>query len=160
MSDPASPDPDGMEFWTERHLCSLATVRPDGTPHLVPVGAVYDPATGLARIITSRTSAKARRILAAGALPAAVTQVAGRRWTTLEGVARVNQDPEAIRDAERRYAARYGEPRPNPLRVVIEIEVRRVLGTVKVPLPALPDQGSARDRGQEAGRATTGFAEH
>lgn len=139
LPDPASttpPDPDGMTFWTERHICSLATVRPDGTPHLVPVAVVYDPATGLARIITNRTSAKARRILAAGTLPASVTQVDGPRWTTLEGMARVNQDPDAIADAERRYAARYFEPGPNPLRVVIEIEVQRVLGSVKVPLPA------------------------
>jgi F420H(2)-dependent biliverdin reductase len=135
---PASTDADGMAFWTERHICTLASVRPDGTPHLVPVGAVYDPATGLARVITSGTSTKARRILAAGTLPVAVTQVDRGRWTTLEGLARVNQDPEAVRDAERRYAARYGEPRVNPLRVVIEIEVRRVLGTVKVPLPASP----------------------
>ncbi|WP_228563323.1 hypothetical protein [Catenulispora rubra] len=43
--------------------------------------------------------------------------------------------PEAAADAERRYAARYGEPGPNPLRVVIEIEVRRALGAVKVRLP-------------------------
>jgi F420H(2)-dependent biliverdin reductase len=134
----APSDPDPMVFWTERHLCTLATVRPDGTPHVVPVGAVYDPATGLVRIITSGTSAKARRIQTAGTLPAAVTQIDGRRWTTLEGLARVNQDPDAIADAERRYAARYRTPRENPLRVVIEIEVRRVLGTVKVPLPASP----------------------
>lgn len=129
---------DGMDFWTERHICTLATVRPDGTPHLVPVGAVYDPATGVARIITSGTSAKARRIAAAGSLPVALTQVDRARWTTLEGVARVNADPKAVADAERRYAARYKEPRPNPLRVVIEIEVRRVLGTVRVPLPVTP----------------------
>jgi PPOX class probable F420-dependent enzyme len=136
MSDPDPGfDPEAMEFWTERHLCTLATVRPDGTPHVVPVGAVYDPETGLLRIITSGSSLKARRILAAGSLPAAVTQIDGRRWTTLEGVARVNQDPEAVAEAERRYAARYRTPRANPLRVVIEIEVRRVLGTVKVPLP-------------------------
>ena len=142
MGEPAADSvptgSDGMDFWTERHICTLASVRPDGTPHLVPVGAVYDPATGLARVITSGTSAKARRIAAAGSLPVAVTQVDGRRWTTLEGVARVNTDPEAVADAERRYAARYKEPRPNPLRVVIEIEVRRVLGTVKVPLPVPP----------------------
>jgi hypothetical protein len=45
MSDPDPDpgfDPEAMEFWTERHLCTLATVRPDGTPHVVPVGAVYD----------------------------------------------------------------------------------------------------------------------
>lgn len=131
----ADIDPDGMGFWSERHLCSLATVREDGTPHVVPVGVTYDPETGLARIITGGTSAKARRIAAAGALPAAVSQVDGPRWTTLEGVARVNRDPEAVADAVRRYAKRYREPGPNPLRVVIEIEVQRVLGSVKVPVP-------------------------
>ena len=134
----ADADPDGMGFWKERHLCSLATVRADGTPHLVPVGVTYDPETGVARIITSSTSAKARRIAAAGTLPVAVSQVDGPRWTTLEGVARVNQDPDAVADAVRRYAERYREPGVNPLRVVIEIEVRRVLGSVKVPVPAQP----------------------
>ncbi|GAA2033400.1 PPOX class F420-dependent oxidoreductase [Catenulispora yoronensis] len=131
----AEPIADPMDFWTERRLCSLATVRKDGTPHLVPVGVTYDPQTGIARVITSSTSAKARRILAAGALPAAVSQVDGARWTTLEGVARVNQDPDAIADAVSRYAKRYRRPGVNPLRVVIEIQVTRVLGTVKVPLP-------------------------
>ena len=24
-------------FWRERHLCTLTTIRPDGTPHVVPV---------------------------------------------------------------------------------------------------------------------------
>ena len=134
---PAVPD-EGLDFWTERHLCTLATVRPDGTPHVVPVGATYDPETGLARVITSGASAKARRIAAAGSLPAALTQVDGRRWTTLEGIARVDQDPDAVAEAVRRYAERYRQPRPNPLRVVIEIEVRRVLGTVTVPLPTRP----------------------
>jgi PPOX class probable F420-dependent enzyme len=135
MSDAALTDPDGMGFWSEYHLCTLATVRKDGTPHLVPVGVTYDPETGLARIITSSTSAKARRIAADGPVPAAVSQVDGRRWTTLEGVARVNADPDAVADAVRRYAKRYRQPSENPLRVVIEIEVTRVLGSVKVPLP-------------------------
>jgi PPOX class probable F420-dependent enzyme len=133
LSDPS--DPDGMGFWSERHLCTLATVRKDGTPHLVPVGVTYDPQTGIARIITSSTSAKARHIARSGPVPAAVSQVDGGRWTTLEGLARVNQDPDAVADAVRRYAKRYRQPGENPLRVVIEIEVHRVLGSVKVPLP-------------------------
>ena len=55
-------------------------------------------------------------------------QVDGRRWSTLEGDAVVRTDPAAVADAERRYALRYRQPRPNPERVVIEIAVRRVLG--------------------------------
>ena len=37
---------------------------------------------------------------------------------------------DAVADAEQRYAARYREPRPNPERVVIAIDVRSVLGNV------------------------------
>jgi len=37
-------------------------------------------------------------------------------------------EPERVRDAERRYARRYKEPRVNPQRVVIEITVTKVLG--------------------------------
>ena len=48
---------------------------------------------------------------------------------SLEGKATVNTDPEAIRDAELRYAQRYRTPRPNPKRVVIEVRVQRVLGS-------------------------------
>lgn len=120
------------EFWTERHLCSLATVRADGTPHLVPVGVTLDIPTSTARIITSRTSYKAKRILAAGeaGTPVAVNQVEGRHWSTLEGIAVLREDAESVRDAEERYARRYRQPKPNPERVVIEIAVSRVLGNV------------------------------
>ncbi|QQQ78538.1 TIGR03618 family F420-dependent PPOX class oxidoreductase [Saccharothrix sp. 6-C] len=117
-------------FWTERHLCTLTTIRPDGTPHVVPVGVTLDVETATARVITSGDSHKVRQILAAGSAPAAVCQVDGRRWSTLEGRAVVRQEPEVVEDAERRYAARYRTPRPNPRRVVIEIAVTRVLGTV------------------------------
>ncbi|MET7401447.1 PPOX class F420-dependent oxidoreductase [Dactylosporangium sp. NPDC005572] len=118
-----------IEFWTERHLCTLATIRRDGTPHVVPVGATYDPATGIARVITSGTSQKVRNVRNNGQV--AVTQVDGRRWSTLEGTAVVVTDPEVVRDAEERYAQRYKIPRPNPARVVIMITVSRVLGTYR-----------------------------
>ena len=123
---------DFRAFWTERHLCTLTTVRPDGTPHVVPVGVTLDLDAAIARVITSRGSHKVRRILAAGdaGAPAAVCQVDGRRWSTLEGLAVVRQEPEVVADAERRYAERYRTPRPNPGRVVVEIAVTRVLGTV------------------------------
>lgn len=120
---------DFADFWRERHLCTLTTVRPDGTPHVVPVGATLDLETGIARVITSGDSHKAR-LIAAGANKVALCQVDGRRWSTLEGTAVVRKDPAAVADAERRYAARYRPPRPNPTRVVLEIRVTRVLGTV------------------------------
>jgi F420H(2)-dependent biliverdin reductase len=118
------------DFWRERHLCTLATVRANGTPHVVPVGVTLDPDTGRAYVITSRNSRKVVHVVAAGpdGAPVAVCQMDGRRWSTLEGRATVRDDPESVARAERRYAARYREPRPNPARVVIEIVVNRVLG--------------------------------
>jgi PPOX class probable F420-dependent enzyme len=120
-----------LEFWTERHLCTLTTLRADGSPHVVAVGATLDPVTGLARIISSRGSAKVRHIRD-GADRVAVCQVDGARWSTVEGTAVVRDDPASVADAERRYAARYRQPRPNPQRIVIEISVRKVLGSASL----------------------------
>ncbi|MEE4594192.1 TIGR03618 family F420-dependent PPOX class oxidoreductase [Streptomyces sp. DSM 41524] len=129
--DPRNPDPEYLAFWRERHVCTLTTPRPDGTPHVVPVGVTYDPEAGLARVIASRHSRKVAHVRAAGEGGArvAVCQMAGRRWATLEGLAVVREDPELIADAERRYAERYQRtPRPNPDRVVIEIALTRAMG--------------------------------
>lgn len=120
-------------FWRERHLCTLTTIRRDGTPHVVPVGATLDIESGVLRVITSGDSAKARQVRAAGpaGLPAAVCQVDGRRWSTVEGTAVLRDDPNSVRDAERRYAERYRVPRVNPKRVVLEINIARILGTIR-----------------------------
>ncbi|KXO91720.1 hypothetical protein AXK57_10780 [Tsukamurella pulmonis] len=120
-------NPDALAFVTDRHLATLSTLRADGTPHTVAIAFTYDPATGLARVITSGHTQKARNAARGGY--AALTQVDGARWLTLEGPARVVTDAEAVRDAEARYAVRYKPPRENPQRVVIEIEVTRVLGS-------------------------------
>ncbi|MFF4832554.1 pyridoxamine 5'-phosphate oxidase family protein [Streptomyces sp. NPDC001315] len=129
--DPGTPDPSYLAFWRERHLCTLTTPRPDGTPHVVPVGVTYDPEARLARVITNKASTKAGNVLAAGpgGAPVAVCQVDGRRWATLEGRAYVRTEPDRIAEAERRYAERYERvPAPNPSRVVIEIELTRAMG--------------------------------
>ncbi|MCL9761770.1 pyridoxamine 5'-phosphate oxidase family protein [Frankia sp. AiPa1] len=119
-------------FWRERHLCSLTTVRPGGGVHVVAVGATLDVATGTARVITSGRSRKARIVAGGPAAGTAVAlcQVDGGRWSTLEGLAVVRDDPGSVADAVRRYAQRYREPRVNPLRVVLEIRVTRILGSV------------------------------
>ncbi len=109
-----------------RHLATLATLRTDGTPHLVPVGFTFDAASGLARVICSDSTQKVRNVERSGR--AAVSQLDGPRWITLEGTAQINRDAAAVADAELRYGARYGGPRPNSRRVVIEIAVTRVLG--------------------------------
>jgi PPOX class probable F420-dependent enzyme len=124
---------DFQAFWRERHLCTLTTLRPDGTPHVVPVGVTLDAEAGVVRVITSGDSAKARQVRAAGVtgLPAAVCQVDGRRWSTLEGIAVLRDDATSVRDAEHRYGQRYRVPRENPKRVVLEITITRRLGSVR-----------------------------
>jgi PPOX class probable F420-dependent enzyme len=124
---PHDVGPGALAFLAERHLATLTTLRPDGSPHVVPVGVTYDSATGVARVITSGTSAKVMHVRA-GQQRVAVCQVDGRRWLTLEGTAVVRDDPAAVADAVERYAARYRRPRVNPARVVLEISVDRVLG--------------------------------
>ena len=128
--DPHDLAPETLTFLTERHLATLTTLRTDGSPHVVPVGVTLDAATGVARVITSGTSAKARHVRA-GRSRVAVCQVNGRRWVTLEGTAVVRDDPAAVADAEARYAVRYQRPRVNPARVVLEISVDRVLGNAE-----------------------------
>ncbi|MCS0638729.1 pyridoxamine 5'-phosphate oxidase family protein [Streptomyces sp. LP05-1] len=123
-----------VAFWREYHMSTLTTPRPDGTPHVVAVGVTYDPeggAKGIARVIANRHSRKVANVLAAGPAGArvAVCQVDKGRWATLEGVARVRTEPEAVADAVARYAERYGRtPAPNPDRVVLEIALTRAMG--------------------------------
>lgn len=115
------------EFVTERHLATFTSTGADGTPHVTPVGFTWDDENGIARVITSGTSRKARN--AARGATVALCQLDGRRWITLEGVARVSAEPADVREAERRYAMRYRVPRPNPKRVVIEVSVSRWYGS-------------------------------
>ncbi|MFD4293202.1 pyridoxamine 5'-phosphate oxidase family protein [Rhodococcus sp. NPDC058505] len=124
--DPADLTEDALAFLTDRHLASLTTLRRDGTPHVVAVGFTWDPDRRLARIITNGGSQKALNAERGGY--AAVTQIDGPRWLTLEGAARVSADPGDVAEAVARYANRYRAPRENPTRVVIEISVRRALG--------------------------------
>lgn len=116
-----------LEFWTERHLCTLTTLRRDGTPHAVPVGVALDPEQRCAWVITDGASAKARHLAEPG--PVAAASVDGARWSTLEGTAVALSDAASVARAVERYAARYREPRPNPTRVALRIEVARVLGS-------------------------------
>lgn len=129
MVRPLVPASDAFRaFWTERHLATLVTLRGDGRPHVVPVGVTLDVDAGIARVICSADTQKARNVVERGV--AAVSQVDGRRWSTLEGDAVVVADRAAVADAEARYAVRYRPPRENPRRIVIEITVRRVLGSI------------------------------
>lgn len=126
---------DALAFLTERHLAMLTTLRADNSPHVVAVGFTFDPKTHIARVITTGGSQKAVNAERAGV--AVLSQVDGARWLSLEGSATVNNAPAAVRDAELRYAQRYRTPRVNPQRVVIEVQVERVLGSAD-----LLDRGS------------------
>jgi PPOX class probable F420-dependent enzyme len=122
--------PDLLEFWTERHLCTVTTLRRDGSPHVVPMGIVLDPDHGLAWGITSRTSQKVANLRSGTDPRIAVCQVDGRRWSTVEGVAGVRADDASVAEAVRRYAERYRQPRENPDRVALRIEIAGVIGNV------------------------------
>jgi len=124
--DPAALPPEALVFVGERHLATLTTLRPDGSPHSTAVGFTWDPGTGLVRIISWATSRKARNLARGGR--ASVCQVDGGRWLTFEGPAQVTDDPARVAEAVRRYAQRYRQPGERPDRVAIEIAVDRVLG--------------------------------
>jgi len=116
---------DLLEFWTVRHLCTLTTLRPDGSPHVVPVGATLDVDEQCVWVITNAGSAKARHL--AEPAPVAICQVDGGRWATIEGTASVRSDEASVARAVERYAARYRQPRVNPDRVALRVEVERIM---------------------------------
>lgn len=129
---------EALEFVTERHLATLTTLLADGFPHVVPVGFTFEPALasaageasgggaiGTVRIITNGPSQKVLNVRRDGR--ASVCQVDGARWITMSGRARILDAADEVADAVSRYAARYRQPRENPSRVVIAIEIDRVM---------------------------------
>jgi PPOX class probable F420-dependent enzyme len=117
-----------MAFVAERHLATLATQRPDGSLHAVPVGFTFDHDATCAWVITSSGSTKIRNI--GSGSRACLCQVDGRRWLSLEGPATIYAEPEIVAEAVRRYTHRYRAPRPNPRRVCIEVRIERIQGSV------------------------------
>jgi PPOX class probable F420-dependent enzyme len=110
------------------YLATLTTLRPDGSPHVVVVRFTWDGTAKVARVMTVASSRKAANLVAGPGGRAALCQVDGFRWITLEGTATVSDDPGRVAEGARRYAARYASPPPNPPgRVVIEISVDRVM---------------------------------
>ncbi|HEU0170393.1 MAG TPA: TIGR03618 family F420-dependent PPOX class oxidoreductase [Acidimicrobiales bacterium] len=126
--------PELAAFTTERHLATLTTLRPDGTPHVAPVGFSWDADAGLVRVITFAPSRKVRNLRSGAAAGpagrAVVCQVDGGRWLAFEGPATVTDDPHRVAEAVRRYAARYRPPGERADRVAIEIAVDRITGRV------------------------------
>ena len=126
--DPGALPTEVSTFLRERHLATLTTLRPDGSPHVVAVGFTWDADASLVRVITFAPSRKARNLVASPSSRAAVCQVDGGRWLTLEGPATVTGDADRVAEGVRRYAERYRQPGEREDRVVIEISVDRVLG--------------------------------
>lgn len=114
-------------FLAERHLASLTTLRADGSPHVVPVGFSVDASVGEVRVITIDGSQKVANARRGGR--AAVSQVDGGRWITLEGSVRTTTDPAEVAAAVAGYAARYQPPKQRDNRVAIIITVDRILGS-------------------------------
>lgn len=118
-----------LQFVRDRHLATLTSLRPDGSPHVVPVAFTWDAERGVARVTTQRGSVKARN--ASQGVRAALCQVEGMRWLTLEGTARISEDEGEIAAAVAAYAERYRQLEHDPERVVLLLEVERVMGSVR-----------------------------
>ncbi len=114
-----------LEFLAEYHLGTLSTLGRHHRIHAVPVGFTYED--GVVRIIGSRGSQKFLNAQRSGR--GAVCSVDRARWISFEGTARVSDEPDAVAHAVALYAARYRPPRVNPQRVVLELQVERVLGS-------------------------------
>ena len=99
---PARPLPARVAaFLAEPRLCTLTTLRPDGSPHVTPVRFTWDPASGLARVLTVASARKARNVAHSPGGRVAVCQVEGFRWITLEGGATVSDDAARVAEIGR-----------------------------------------------------------
>ncbi|QAY70646.1 pyridoxamine 5'-phosphate oxidase family protein [Xylanimonas protaetiae] len=126
-------NPEQLVFVTERHLATLTTLRADGSPHVTPVAFMWDAAAGAALMTTERGSAKAvnaRRRSPEGRAPrAALCQVDGGRWLTIEGTIEPVDDAAAVADAVARHARRYHDVEPSEDRIVLRLTADRVLAS-------------------------------
>ena len=123
---PSDLTPSMLTFLSERHLASLTTLRADGSPHVDPVGFSFDTQHHIVRIITFDNCTKVRNARRGGR--AAVSQVDGGRWLTLEGTVSATSEPQRVSAAVLGYTLRYRQPKERSDRVAIEIIVDRVMG--------------------------------
>lgn len=122
--------PEQHVFLLERHLGTLTTLRPDGSPHVVPVAFTWDADAGVVRLTTHEGSVKVRNLeRAGGSGRVAICQVDGGRWLTLEGVAVVSRNGADLAEAVRRHRVRYPSLERADDRLVITVAVDRVLGS-------------------------------
>ncbi len=95
-------------FLRETRIGKLATLKADGSPTIVPIWFEWDGAE--ARIFTSRTSAKVKRLQADPRAALSVEEGVGvpERWVTVEGT--VTVDEAGGWALAQKLAARYYTP--------------------------------------------------
>ena len=100
--------------WAEERIAAarrywLTTVAPDGAPHVMPVWAVWHE--GALWLSTGGRSRKARNLRE---VPRCAVHVDGEDPVMVHGVARFATDPGEMGRVSAAYAARYGDPPPDP----------------------------------------------
>ena len=99
------------DFWSEPRLATLGTVRPDGSPHLVPVKCVRSGTEFW--VLTRPSTVKARNLAhhPRASLAEARFKVApgeAQLWATVEGPAHLDDDPGLLERTRAAYAERFG----------------------------------------------------
>ena len=102
----AEMTPEAVEtFLRETRIAKLAYLQPSGAPTIVPIWFEWDGT--VARMFTSRTSRKAKRLAIEPRAALSVEEPLGvdERWVTIEGTCAISDDgtSELIRRLTRRY---------------------------------------------------------
>lgn len=126
-------DLDGARPWSwgeERFAASknyyVATSRPDGRPHLMPVWAVW-----LDGRLYFSTGFEARKAKNLAANPACVIATEGAdEAVILEGMAARTHDREVIKAASKLYKAKYGEPMSEAIGGIWEVRPSKAFAFV------------------------------
>jgi hypothetical protein len=88
-------DDERRSFLSEgRRTAKLATVRADGSPHVVPVGFVLDGDDWV--FMTSADSVKGRNLQRDARVSLCVDEVDPHAFVTVTGTAALSEDPEAL----------------------------------------------------------------
>ena len=100
--------------WAEERIAAarrywLTTVAPDGAPHVMPVWAVWHE--GALWLSTGGRSRKARNLRE---VPRCAVHLDGEDPVMVHGVARFATDPGEMGRVSAAYAAKYGDPPPDP----------------------------------------------
>ena len=135
-TDPADLTPAALDFMSERHLATFTTLRATGRRTSCRSGSPGMPTRSSPG---SSPAGAARRWPRRAGRRAALSQVDGRRWITLEGTTRVLEDAASVRDAGAAVCRALPRAAPQPQRVVVVLDVDRVLGgSWPDPLPPSP----------------------